>query len=249
MHKATFSKRSSAATLKDTEALALKATKLAAPEAELVAKLASAAPTVRGKHVFAVLVRPDEGLNVTVTVRRLGRYTVPTAWALLGPQGRVLQQGEASIEEACVVSLPQAEPGTYTLVTDSGQNACQVTSKNRGLALAGERFDLLGGQPGQSVYVPAGARNFSVRLETSAPGETGKLAILDPSGAEAAEGETTETGLTELKVTVPEGMDGKIWQIQIRPAATGVMEDLKLSLGEGLERFLAVEPARLVTFN
>jgi hypothetical protein len=201
---------------------------------------------VRGKHVFAVLVAPGEGLDATVTVRRLGRYTVPTAWALLGPDGKLLQQGEASIEEASAIALPQAQAGVHTLVVDSGQNACRVTAKNRGLSLSGQQFDLLGGQPVQWVYVNPGTKAFTVRLETSAPGETGKLMVSDPTGVKVAEGDTTETGLTELKVTVPEGMSGKLWKLQIAPAPTGVMEDLKLSLGEGLAPFVSTEPGRMV---
>jgi hypothetical protein len=246
MHKATFSKRSSAAALKEVENLAVKPVRLAEPEVEPAAKLANVAPTMRGKHVFAVLVAPGEGLEATVAVRRLGRYTVPTAWALIGPDGKLVQQGEASIEEASAIALPQAQPGTYTIVTDSGQNACRVTAKNRGLALSGQQFDLLGGQPAQYVYVNPGAKAFSVRLETSAPGETGKLVISDPSGAKVAEGDTVQTGVTELNVAVPEGMSGKLWKIQIMPAATGVMEDLKLGLGEGLAAFLATEAGRMV---
>ncbi|MEN6401562.1 MAG: DUF4838 domain-containing protein [Armatimonadia bacterium] len=246
MHKATFSKRSSAAAIKEAEKLAVKPTRLAVPEAQLLPKLAQAAPTARGKHVFALLVAPGEGLEATVAVRRLGRYTVPTAWALVGPDAKLLQQGEATIEEPTVIALPQAQPGTYTIVVDSGQNACRVTARNRGLSLVGQQFDLLGGQPLQYVYVPAGTKSFSVRLETSAPGETGKLIVLDPTGAKVAEGDTTQSGLAELKITVPDGMDGKPWQVQIAPAPTGVMEDLKLSLGEGLAPFIAVEPARLL---
>lgn len=246
MHKETFSKRSTVAAIQDVEMLAVKPVQLAVPEVAPPVKPTQAAPTVRGKHVFALLVAPGETLEATVTVQRLGRYTYPTAWALLGPGAKVLQQGEATLEEAATLKLAEAPAGTYTLVVDSSSNACRVTSTCRGLALAGQQFDLLGGQPTQWVYVLPGTKTFSLRLETSAPGETGKLVVLDPAGTKVAEGETTQTGLTELKVTVPEGRAGKLWQVCLQAASSGVLEDLKLTLGEGLAPFLGVEPGRMV---
>lgn len=246
MHRATFARTSSAAAIKDAQKLAVKPVRLVLPDSPLDPRLAQAAATVRGRHTFAVLVAPGEGLELTVAVRRLGRYTVPTGWVLLGPDDKTLQHGEATIEEPAAVTVPQAAPGTYTLVVDSSSNACRVTARNRGLCLVGEQFDLLGSQPVQYVYVPAGVKSFTVRLETGAPGETGTLTVLDPAGSRVAAGDTTATGLAALEVAVPAGMDGKPWRLQLGPAPTGVLEDLKLGLGVGLPPYLAVEPGRLL---
>jgi len=132
-------------------------------------------------------------------------------------------------------------------VADAGSNALRVTSTLTGLALvAREALPLLGSQPPLYFLVPAGTAAFSVRLESDAPGETGKLQVCDPAGKVVAEGDTIATGLAQLEVRVAPDLAGKAWSVKIGPAGKGVCEDLRLTLGGPLPSFLAVSPERVL---
>jgi len=244
MFKHQFLARAQAAPIKEPEKRLVGAVRLALPEAQVGEKALAAAPVLRTRQTVALLVPPGEKLTAEVQLRRLGRYTHPVAWLVMDAAGKTVAQGEANLETSGKLDLPDAAPGVYTLIAESGSNASRVVSPVRGMAFAGPEYAFLGGQPPLYFLVPEGLASFTIRLETDAPGETGKLQVLDPDGTVAGEGDTIQTGQVAVTVAVPEGMRGKVWSLKLGGAATGVCEDLRLFLDEKLPPLLSTEPGR-----
>ncbi|MBU0608148.1 MAG: DUF4838 domain-containing protein, partial [Armatimonadetes bacterium] len=242
MFKHNFLARSKAAPIKEPEKRLVGPVRLALPEAQVGEKALAAAPVIRTRQVVALLVPPGEKLAAEVQLRRLGRYTHPVAWLVMDAAGNTVAQGEANLETTGTMDLPEAQPGVYTLIAESGSNASRVVSPLKGMAFAGPDFSFLGGQPPLYFLVPEDLAGFTIRLETDAPGETGKLQVLDPDGKVAGEGDTIANGQTAVTVAVPDGMRGKVWSLKLGGAATGVCEDLRLFLDEKLPRLLATDP-------
>lgn len=247
MHRHTFAAAGRAAAIKDPAAHLVGRALLAVPGGTPAPAALKQSPVGRGRHVFALVVPPGGRLQADIELRRLGRYTNPVSWVVLDEAGKTVAAGEATLEENGTVDLPEAAPGTYTLVADAGSNALRVTSPLTGLALvAREALPLLGSQPPLYFLVPAGTTSFTVRLESDAPGETGRLQVYDPEGQVVAEGDTVATGLAQLDVRVAPNLAGKAWSVKAGPAGKGVCEDLRLTLSAPLPPFLAVAPERVL---
>jgi len=246
MFKHNFMSRAQAAPIKEPEKSLVGKLRLALPDAKVGEKALAVSPVIRTRQVVALLVRPGEKLAAEVQLRRLGRYTHPVSWIVLDEAGKPVARGEANMEANGTLDAPDATPGVYTLVAESRSNASRIVSPLPGMAFAGPDYSFLGGQPPLYFHVPAGLTSFTIRLETDAPGETGKLQVLDPDGQVAGEADTIQTGQAAVTVPVPAGMAGKVWSLKLGAAATGVCEDLRLYLDEKLPRFLSTDPGRVL---
>jgi len=97
------------------------------------------------------------------------------------------------------------------------------------------------------VYVPQGMKNFTVTLQTPAPGETATLTVTDPNGNVAATGATGGNKRRyAAAVPVRKGQGGRPFGIHITRAKTGVLEDVELTLDKRVPAYWAAAPDRLV---
>lgn len=246
MHRSQFGRRHKAAEITNPEEYRVGPTRLVTTTGVLSEKARKLSPIARGKHVFALCLQPGEKLSGEVHLRRLGRYTFPATWVMVDEAGKTVAKGEANMEESSPFTVAEAPPGTYTLIADASSNACSVVSPVRGLALAGRQFALLGSQPPLYFYVPPGTASFWIQLETDAPGETGKLQVLNPEGKVVGEGETVADGQVQVKVEVAAAEAGQIWSLRLGAASAGILEDLRVGLSESLPPFLSTDPARVL---
>ncbi|NLF18626.1 MAG: DUF4838 domain-containing protein [Lentisphaerae bacterium] len=93
------------------------------------------------------------------------------------------------------------------------------------------------------VHVPAGVERFSLWLAASPPGETAAARLISPRGREAAVFDCSERRVDQQAVAVEPGEDG-FWRLDIRPAATGVLDDVYVRLLDGLAPWVVVQPAQ-----
>ncbi len=94
--------------------------------------------------------------------------------------------------------------------------------------------------------MPAKTKSFTVTLASPGPGETARVAVFDPSGREAASGQTGDAREVILKITVPPGQDAKAWSVAPSKATKGVLEDYTIALGDNLPAYWAHAPDRLL---
>jgi len=201
---------------------------------------------IRKGHGFVALLKAGEHFQADVQVQRIGKYNDLCRWFVNGPDGEVIQEGVIEPGQGATLDVPAARGGVYSLVCDPGANAAHVKLLNDHAALMGRMVTFIGETSPLFVYVPPGLKEFRVVLETSTPGETAKLTVLDPDGKEAASGCTEKQTTYTAQVQVPAGQDGRVWGITISKAPTGVLEDVMLKLDDRLPGYWSPAADRLV---
>lgn len=203
-------------------------------------------PLLRGVHVFWVMVKAGETLRFEVTNRRLGSYFDFVNLAVYGPDKKTLLTGEVGITEKQKFEVMPEIPGIYTLILDSGQNAVEVRIENVHAVLKGDQIHFLGAaRRPLYFFVPKELRAFFISL-TGEGGETGAVDVLNPEGVLVATGSTVPKGSVKIEVIVPTAFADKVWSLIVKPAESGITEDIRLGLDPALPPFLALDPASLL---
>jgi len=150
------------------------------------------------------------------------------------------------VGEIAEVEVPSNQAGAHLFVVNTGGACGRVTLDNDHAALAAQSQRLVYQSSPMFVYVPEGTERFTLQLNSAGPGETALVIVLDPEGNEAAQMESGEQNELVAEVSVPEGMAGRAWQVQVQRAATGILEDHTLTLGEMLPAYWSHSADRLV---
>ncbi|MGI5817385.1 MAG: DUF4838 domain-containing protein [Armatimonadota bacterium] len=193
-----------------------------------------------------VIVGAGEPFEVTIRHWRVGSSPDPVRYQIAGPGGTDIR-GEVPVGEQKRVRVAPAPEGLYTVLLQGGSNAGSVETDARYL-VHDARAGLHVVHHARPLYfsVPAGAREFTLSLAITAPGESVHVAVVNPEGEVAAEGDAIGSGV-ELAVEVPAGMDGRPWRIELSDAPEGVFEDVeRLTLSEGIPPYFTDAPGRLV---
>jgi len=202
---------------------------------------------VRGEHGFALLLCQDEHFLARVRCRKVGRYTSPCQWSLFGPDNECVLTGTVPLGRTFGIDVPIGKAGVYNFIVSAERNVAVVTLWSPHAALLGPSVHFLGTAGPMFVYVPQGMKNFTVTLQTPAPGETATLTVTDPNGNVAATGATGGNKRRyAAAVPVRKGQGGRPFGIHITRAKTGVLEDVELTLDKRVPAYWAAAPDRLV---
>ncbi len=214
------------------------------------AEATKAAFTVRARDqeaVFCVLLKAGERLRGRLMTRRLGHYTSGSTMTLYGPGRGKLLEAQAEIDRPATFDHPVKQGGLHLMVVHTGANAARLVVENQHFCLVGEtKVCLLGVQPTAYMLPRSRARDMTLTLSSPSPQETAMLTVFDPTGREAAKGDTVTTKTQRIKVPLTPEHAGKPWSLRIGRASKGAMEDVSLELGDGCGRFLATHPSRLL---
>ena len=201
---------------------------------------------IRGRHTVLIRVADGEALAGRLAAQQLGHYTTPCAYVLLGPDGKRLDYGHATLDKPVDLRRPADEAAWYLLALDTGQNTARFHAGNRHTCLIGPRLHFLGAQP-RAYFLPMpGAERIRLALESPSPGETARLVLRDPDGKEVAACDTVTKERVEVTAEVPPDARGRPWSIDLGRAKTGSCEDRTLEFLDGAVPLLAPHPARLM---
>ncbi len=192
-----------------------------------------------------LIVSEGEPFEVTVGHSQVGSSQDPVRYQIAG--GDTNLTGEVPVGETRTVRVARAPEGIYTVLLQAGANAGSIESSARYLV-----HDASGGlrvvHHARPLYfgVPAGMTEFTVSISITAPGESVHAAVLDPEGNVAAEQDLIGQG-GELAVTVPAGMAGRPWRLELTDAAEGVFEDVEgIRVSDGITPLFTDAPGRLL---
>jgi hypothetical protein len=206
-------------------------------------------PRLRYRNPLFILGKAGEAVTVKVTNLQLANYRPGTQWAVLGPDGKVLTEGQMKVRESQDVTFTPDRDGTYVLVAGSGQNSHSlvVTTGQRHAFIASDKQKFtVNGQFGRMYFcVPAGVARFSIlaKAEGQAAGRGGKLTVIGPDGQPAAHLEGDLGSETEMAVTVPAAGQGQIWCL----SAEDLTNDLTIRLTGGVSPYLSPDPTKVLT--
>ncbi|MEW6356759.1 MAG: DUF4838 domain-containing protein [Planctomycetota bacterium] len=202
--------------------------------------------SIRGPHSFLTLLKAGERATMQIACKQVGQYDSPTEWRVFGCTDTLHAKGTVEPQKEGRVDAPAGEDGVYVVSVQTGRNAALVTLLNDHAVLAGRQIRLVGGTCPLFFYVPEGVNEFTVTLESPAPGETARMRLLDPDGKEVASGQTGQEKTFVAKVKPEAGQSGKPWSIRIERADAGTLEDYSLELGEMLPPYWAQAADRLL---
>ncbi|NOZ23259.1 MAG: DUF4838 domain-containing protein [Planctomycetes bacterium] len=202
--------------------------------------------SIRGAHTFLILLKEGERLTMQVAGKQVGRYDSVIEWRVFGCTDKLLAKGPIEPKKEARVDVPADEDGAYVVSVRTGRNAALVTLLNDHAVLAGRKIRLISETCPLFFYVPEGVKEFTVTLESPAPGETARMRLFNPDGKEVAVGQTGKEKTYVARVKVPPGQSGKAWSVRTERADMGTLEDYSIDLGEMLPPYWAQAADRLV---
>jgi len=204
--------------------------------------------TVRGQGYFAVLLRQGEILTGTLEVKKLGNYTSDAKFSLYGPDRQIIDQGKAAIGPPSKLHYLARMDGVHVMFIDTRWNAAQLNIDNRYFCMiAAPQMGFLGSQPTLYFLPDPGAQRISLILKSPSPAETALVTIFDPNGKQLAQGDTTDSSTSDIKLTITPELKHLPWSLKTSRPPKGTLEDFSLTFESDCVRFLATHPDRLLT--
>lgn len=190
-------------------------------------KIALGAWRLRQTGTACVWARQGESVTVTVHSAQIGQYAMnPIVVVVTSPSGQEITQAEVPFGQESPLTFTAPETGLYTLRSDAGANCAFYTTSTHPFNLGGESgaIHLIGSTGTLFFYVPAGTKEFGLRLRGEGVGEGIKATLLNPAGEAVAEKDNiVRTDM--LSVELPQPSQGEVWSLRLEKPSAVAMED------------------------
>ncbi len=205
---------------------------------------------LRTTHDYMLYVTEPGPVTVTMTCEQIGGYRSKATARVESPDGELLAEGAAEVGESVTLSFEATRVGPCILEAGAGGNAFTLDARGAGLLLPaganGQRFDGIVRAAPIYLFVPAGAREFTVTLGGQGSGETAAARVLAPGDTEVAALSTADSMTATVTVQVPEGADDNVWALVIGRAERGIFEDFNVVLQGDVSPWVAQRPEDLL---
>jgi hypothetical protein len=195
---------------------------------------------------YLIWAGAGEEVVFTLKLRRVGKAsTLKMPVSVVSPAGESQKLAEATGEGDKQYHFTAASTGGYRILCDPGRNTVQMAASSHPVCLytAGKRIHLLGAAGDLYFAVPAGLREFALRLGSGGDGELVKAAIYDASGAKVAEQDDILSH--QFVCNRPRGAGTEVWRVRLERPTHGAIEDYYLNL-QGVAPLLATSPHALL---
>jgi len=197
----------------------------------------------RGLSEWLLWAEAGDPVAFSVQVRPVGKGDLkPAAVSLISPSGKSVKMPAAQGEKETAYAFKAAERGAYRVVCDPRNWTATVNSTSAPVCLysTNASFHLLGTVGQFYFWVPAGTKEFGVKVSGGGGTECVKASILDPIGNVVEERDNL--GQAHQFLAAPRNpADGEIWTLRLAKPSSGVLEDVHVQL-QGIPPLLA--PAR-----
>ncbi|MBU0608667.1 MAG: hypothetical protein KKI08_12330, partial [Armatimonadetes bacterium] len=112
-------------------------------------------PRLRYRNPLFILGKAGEAVTVKVTNLQLANYRPGTHWAVVGPDRKLIAEGQLKVKETRDATFTPDRDGVYLLVAQSGQNSHSlvITTGQRYAFIASEKHKLtVNGQFGRMYF-------------------------------------------------------------------------------------------------
>ena len=203
--------------------------------------------SLRRAGVFVLHARRGDQVAFALRHLQVGKYSgQPMRVTVLTPSGKKLPLGDAAFQDETTLQFEAPETGLHRIPFDCGANKVQMTASNRPVCVSGEsgRIKLIGATGDFWFYVPAGTKEFGVKIAGEGEAEAVAATLFDPAGQKLWE-KPTITAPEQFVLAPNASQTGKAWRITFaRPAGT-TMEDYYVEL-QGIPPFLSCTPKALL---
>lgn len=203
--------------------------------------------TLRRSGKFVIHARAGDDVAFALRHMQVGKYSGRTARiTAIAPSGKKLTVGEVPFLEEATLRFKAADTGLYRISFDVGSNKIAMTSCNRPACVSGEDKAIwfIGARGDFYFYVPAGTKEFGVKIYGEGQGEAVAATIFDPEGNKAWH-EPVITAPEQFVAKPTPAQTAKTWNVRFaKPEGTG-MEDFYVDL-QGIPPFLTSNPNSLL---
>ena len=202
---------------------------------------------VRKKGAFVIHAAAGDNVAFALRHRKVGRYGgKPFAVKATTPSGKTLALGNVPFKAEATFTFKAAETGIYRVPIDATPNSFQITACNRPVCVSGERaaIHFIYALGDYYFFVPAGTKEFGVKVFGEGESEAIGVAVFDPSGKKVWEDPVVVT--PEQYVGTPSAdQTGKVWKIRFAAPKGTTMEDFHLQL-QGIPPLISSIPQALL---
>jgi hypothetical protein len=202
-------------------------------------------PTLLRRNATYHLYAPvNTKVRLEVHAVRVGKYTDKVRVSVRDRQEKVLVQ--ATLERGTKRVLEFTAPagsGSLAVECKAGQSAVGVTAEGGKLLLPVGKSSVKIFKYANPLYfyVEKEIQEFTLQLTGQGELETAEAIVKGSNGEEVIRVSTVDRPVQQVKVQVPQGMDGKVWSVQVGKASRGAFEDCTLKL-RGVGPFITEKP-------
>jgi hypothetical protein len=194
-------------------------------------------PVLRHTHYF-VLVDPGEATTVTLDTRPFYTYAEGATVEITDPDGAIEFEGMAPLGQSLEATIEDANADAYMVRAAPGMNGVVFSADSPWCVFAGGQWGLgsNGDVPPMYLWAPPDCEQFTVAAKAESPGESGRIMVDDPTGAEVAVMDSTFDEREETLVKVPEAHRGAVWMLRWSDPqeAEGSLDDINTYVEGGL---------------
>jgi len=201
----------------------------------------------RGTATYIVYAEEGDAVSFAVTHGQVGKYsgsTMPVT--VTSPSGAIVADVRIPFQGDGKVEFAAPETGAYTVKLNAGANYVRMGESTHRMCItgAGSPIRFLSTVTKLYFYVPAGLREFGVKLFGEGSGEGVKATLYNPAGEMVGEQDNI-TRAHQFDVTLPAASEGEIWCLAMAKPSGVHMEDHYVDL-LGLPSVMSTSPEALL---
>ena len=190
--------------------------------------------TARQRDLSEWLLWAEAGQQAafTVLIRPVGKGAPrPVPVTLIAPSGKLTKLKDAEGEGETAYSFQAAETGAHKIVCEPHNWTTTVNSAAHRVCIysTSGSIHFLGTTGEFFFWVPAGAKEFAVKVAGDNPGERIKAALRDPDGRTVEEKDSIAEAHQFVARPRSESA-GEIWSLRLDKPTTGIVEDFHVQL-------------------
>jgi len=185
---------------------------------------------LRGVGTACVWAKAGDAVTVTINSGQVGKYaTNPVPVTVTSPAGKEVSKVSAPFGQDSPISFTAPETGLYALRSDAGANYAYYTSSTHpfNLCYAGAATHCISSTGTLLFTVPAGTKEFGLRLYGEGLGEGIKATLMNAQG-EVVETKDNITRTDQLVVELAQPSPGETWSVKLEKPSGVAMEDFYL---------------------
>ncbi len=188
----------------------------------------------RARYTGHWILHAEEGDEVSLTAHfgQVGNYrAVDLPITVAGPSGQQVCVVRAPFMEDAEVAFTAPAAGLYRINAAPGANLLCIVESSHPLNLNGESGPIrLTTSPGDFYFwVPAGTREFAVRVSGEGDGEGVRATLISPDGVIVDQVDNS-AWTHQFEVELPEGAPGQAWLLRLARPTTMPMDDHHVDL-------------------
>ncbi|MCE5241449.1 right-handed parallel beta-helix repeat-containing protein [bacterium] len=190
-------------------------------------KLALGSWRLRKAGAACVWARQGDAVTVTISSGQIGRYAAnPVAVVVTSPSGQEVTKVQAPFGQESPISFTAPETGLYLLRSDAGGNYAVYTASTHpfNLCYDGEAIHFISSTGTLYFYVPAGTKEFGLRVNGEGLGEGVKATLTNGAG-EVVQEKDNVARTDMFTVELPQPSPGGTWSLKLEKPSAMAMED------------------------